>query len=253
MSLRSKLLRHPKPIHQFNDLESIKWVATNKPDWLLDNYKIRKSAETPILEKHLRLINIEPFFLSDSMFNGIHGGRHAYRVAINATFLMQSQFSLRKEEKEAVIISCLLHDCRRKNDNADIDHGKRASKWLLRQNNILPKHLHAYINPIVLSISSHNDSYGTILKLKDYKKYKAFVDTLKTADGLDRYRFPRSDWWFSDNFVKLKPDKKLKSIAFDLSVLSEAIYLETKDNKKSVMTALDILKNKKGPHLRALR
>ncbi|OGZ37927.1 MAG: hypothetical protein A3A94_03210 [Candidatus Portnoybacteria bacterium RIFCSPLOWO2_01_FULL_43_11] len=243
MNLRSSLIQSKKPAHQFHDAASLKWIASHRPKNLLNNYTV--DVDT------IRIIrNLKPWkrcenswFINNLIKDGIHGFRHVSRVAIHAVFLAIEHYNeISENEIKALMFAALLHDCRRKNDNADPRHGLRAADWLEKKPEIFPKKLHLLSPAIHFAISVHNDPYERIFTYSLYKKFKPFVDILKTADALDRYRFPRSDWWFSSKFITLCPGIKNLSLAFDLVIKSETLFLDTKDNIKSITEALKLLK-----------
>lgn len=247
MSLRIQLLsKSPKPKHQSLDAESLSWIASNKPTNLLKNYKINREVIS-IIEKNnpWNWCNAN-WFSSRFVKNGIHGFRHACRVAIYAASLA-IRFSKKNinNEIDASIFLGLLHDCRRENDNADYQHGMRTANWIKKNSKILPKNLRSLLPAICFSISMHNDPYENIFKKKEYKKFKFFTDILKTADALDRYRFPRSDWWPSLDFIILHPNVEDLSFAFDFTLKSEMFFLKSKNNHQALFKAWQQLKKNK--------
>lgn len=131
----------------------------------------------------------------------------------------------------------MLHDCKRENDNADERHGARVASWLERNQDVLQDEVKSLLLEIAFAIRVHNDSYDRICGMPSYKKHKLFVDVLKAADVLDRYRFPRSDWWFSRHFVRLYPSVQDMAFAFDLALESEDKYLKTRNNFESIAAA----------------
>ncbi len=237
MNLRQGLLQHEKPIHQFHDRDSLQWMISHKPKFLPGCHPlpgefieaVRKNKPWDRMDNR--------WFANDLTRDGIHGFRHACRVSLLAMYLALEHHPLSEKELAAVMFSGLLHDCRRKNDNADPRHGARAALWLERNRNILPGRLQSLIPAIRFSISVHNDPYPRFSGAASYKKYKPFVDLLKTADALDRYRFPRADWWISKKFIVLPAHKKGMAFAFELAYRSESFFFKTADNKRAILSS----------------
>ncbi|MEK7094381.1 MAG: hypothetical protein AAB903_03535 [Patescibacteria group bacterium] len=243
MSLRQDLLEKKKPTHQFHDSDSLDWIDSHRP---------RNISSDPISSSVDKLIlGFEPWkkgknmkFQNSAIQNGIHGFRHGCRVAIQALILGYNHYQLSQDELEAVMFAGLIHDCRRMNDNSDPHHGRRVALWLKNNKRVLPARLSVFLPAISFAIAVHSDSYEHIKKMQQYQRFKLFVDILKTADGLDRYRFPRSDWWFSSKFVMLKPSTQERSLAFDMVLKSEYHYLRSGKNKDSIQKAWITLKRK---------
>lgn len=245
MDLRALLFKSPKPAHQFHDNSSLRWLSSNRPNSFSTKYKI----ETFIIEavdKNKPWRQCEYSWFSNNFIrDGIHGFRHVCRVAIHSIALaLKIEPRISNDKIGAIMLAALLHDCRRKNDNADPNHGVRAAKWLNKDNTILPQYIQPLSEAIQFAISVHNDSYDKIVSQSDYGKFKFFVDILKTADALDRYRFPREDWWINSKFITLLPCVENMTFAYDLMLESEILYLKTKDNQRSIAEIWEKLKRK---------
>ena len=238
MDLRTSLLGREKPEHQFHDSVSLQWIDSHRPKELLDEYEI-DSQVIPFISdfkpwKQCR----DSWFLDHLIRDGIHGFRHVCRVAIYSLSLAVRYYpDISDDEINAMMFAGLLHDCRRKNDNADSQHGMRAAMWLDENSQILPKKLHLLSPAVCFAMSVHSDSYEDISARSEYGKFGKYVDILKTADALDRYRFPRSDWWLSPEFLRLRPSIKDMSFAFDFMAISENLFLSCKDNQESIAGA----------------
>ena len=129
------------------------------------------------------------------------------------------------DEAAAAMFMGLCHDCRRRNDNTDPLHGRRAARWLLCHPHILRGTAARFAQEIRYAIEVHNDRYDFFDKEHRYFRYGKWVDILKTADALDRYRFPREEWWLSDNFLRCIPSITEKAFAFDFCQESERRYV----------------------------
>jgi len=236
MNLRAALLGKEKPRHQFYDEGSLKWLLSHRPKNLLGSYRINPRLLDVVDSLRPWEKCDERWFSSHLTRDGIHGFRHACRVSIHALSLaLIYRKSISKDELEAIMFTGILHDCRRKNDNADLRHGVRTAEWLAKHSDVLPMRVLSFLPAMKFAISVHNDSYDDIQKRKNYRKFKFFVDIIKAADALDRYRFPRSDWWFSQHFIVLPVSIKEMSFAFDLAAISELLFFITKNNSKSIV------------------
>ena len=243
MELRTALFQSKKPHHQFYDEGSLKWLFSHKPKNLLRSYKINSTLLGIVDSLRPWEKCNDGWFLNHLIRDGIHGFRHACRVSIHAlSFALTYKKSISEDELKAIMFTGILHDCRRKNDNADLRHGVRTAEWLVEHSDAFPMRVLSFFPAIKFAISVHNDSYDSIKKRKNYKRFKFFVDIIKTADALDRYRFPRSDWWFSQHFVVLPVSVKEMSFAFDLAAISELMFFITRNNNKSIYWAWNFLK-----------
>lgn len=242
MDLRSLLLKTPKPTHQLHDKSSLRWISDNRPKYLFKEYKFEDIFVRKIQKNQPWNECNDGWFTGTLIKEGIHGFRHVCRVAVHTTLLaLQNKPNISDKEIEALMFVALLHDCRRKNDNEDSRHGTRAAEWLYKRNGVLPKRLQPFSGAIRFAISAHNDSYDQIIKRPNYKKFKFFVDVLKTADALDRYRFPIEDWWINTRFIALLPRIENMAFAFDLMLESEDLFLQTKNSRLAIKDALEKL------------
>jgi len=208
MNLREALLQSEKPTHQFHDGDSLAWLGANRAKVLSKNYQLPNQVIKVVEAINPWLWPDDSWFTDTLICNGIHGYRHNCRVAIHAMYLAVQNYDLSVDELMAIMFASLLHDCRRENDNADTGHGLRAANWLNEHGDILPKDIQGFLEHIKFAIAVHSDSYNEIVKGHVYAKFGSFVDILKTADSLDRFRFPRADWWFLAKFVKLIPTEE---------------------------------------------
>lgn len=236
-SLRDQLLEKVKPEHQNNDQESLDWIGLNKPNFNVSNSKISEEIK--------RMAEIKPWdyfrddFYSSKQTSGcIHGKNHAMRVAINILLLY---FESRPKKEIAIndlIYSALFHDCSRINDSKDVGHGERSS-GLLKSRAVAGEIEIKDLKSVLSSIYFHDLNYEMIEGNPNYTQSKTLCDLLKTADSLDRYRFPRNDWWIDDKCLKIIPSDTLKNFAFNLSINSEQEKLTNSDvNYNKVITKI---------------
>lgn len=214
---REQLLEKIKPAHQKNDEFSLQWLKQNLPN--ITKYNVDKYKEIIDLVDKIKpweKFNNE-FYVNPLVCECIHGRNHAIRVAIYCLVLNEiHQYGI---NPDVLIYMGLFHDCSRVDDNKDEGHGERSAQILktyllngLRVNNH---------DRILYSISVHEKNYPQIEQDNEYKSSEVYVNILKTADALDRYRFPRDDWWIDNKFLKLYPDDLSKKIAVDLVLRSE--------------------------------
>lgn len=217
---REQLLEKNKPLHQVNDTYSLDWIESNLP-----KIDVNKDEYNELLRMVLEFKPWDKFndnyYIDDQVVKCIHGKNHAVRVAINCLILNQIfKYSVNHDD---LIYMALFHDCGRLNDNKDEGHGERSSA-------ALGDYIKMGINiknpaPIMYSISVHEKMYSEIELNYEYSISKEYVDLLKAADALDRYRFPRDDWWINDTYLKLIPNDLSRKIAMDIVVKSERMSL----------------------------
>ena len=183
------------------DTETLEWIISNKPDFITKEIPLSlRNDEISLIKKYTPPDN---WFFNIDRFNSIHGVRHSIRVA---TYSLK----LQKEININLIIAAMLHDIRRINDKADLNHGKRSAVWFL---NNIPKitkkfgiKLDNYDIKEIYDMILYHDSKSDDIKNNIFNH----IDTLKTADALDRYCQPKLKWWISDDYLKLKPSQDMK-------------------------------------------
>lgn len=170
----------------------------------------------------------EDMFLRYNLCDSIHGIRHMFRVLINIGFLVRR---LEIPYKESIFWAAWLHDIHRINDNADIDHSTRAANWFIKNN------FQFWLSPKEEQITYHMIKFHNIQvpdKIDGY--YLRYIDILKKADALDRFRFPKKKRRPYDTFISdftedyIKPYKKMV-------YLSECFYLCGMGSKNAVLNA----------------
>jgi len=226
------------PKIQLMDIETLKWIETNRPNFT----KANPPFTSKILEQVKKYVPLKQWFLEKDCVDSIHGIRHILRVIANVSNLI---FNRKTDLITArnLLISSSLHDLRRKDDKGDEGHAVRARDWFMENSDKICRYFDIVlsiedIDEIASAIYFHEIPYGQILSDKGYLKHKEIIDLLKTADALDRYRLPKLKWWINDDFVKIVPDESEKSFAYNLVINSEKYYLSINDSVKSVLNSL---------------
>lgn len=219
-NLRYSLLQKEKPKHQNNDLISLEWISSNKPFFGNVNKKILEKLLNKILKIKPWDYFVSEFYLNKEVLNCIHGRNHSIRVAINLLFLGFQNKIPNDISLNDLIYSGLFHDCSRINDNNDLGHGEKSAIIFL--SNLEKEKIQVKNKSAIYSaIKFHDLDYKYFCNLKEYNKNKYLCDLLKTADSLDRYRFPRDDWWIDEKYLMILPNNITKNFAFDLCYLTE--------------------------------
>lgn len=230
MSLISLAQENNLPEQQFMDTETLAWIIRNKPDFFIKETSLSLSNdEINLIKKYTPSCD---WFLSIDRFNSLHGVRHSIRVAAYS-------LKLKKEINIALIIAAMLHDIRRINDKTDPYHGKRGATWFLDNMSEITKKFRIKLNNYdikeIHDMILYHDSQADDIKNNIFNH----IDTLKTADALDRYCQPKSKWWINDDYLKLKPSQDMKFFSYNLVVNSEKLAIKGFDGIKSVFCALN--------------
>ncbi len=220
------------------DAASLAWIVQHRPRALLCPGRFT-SKEKKIINslapwRHCR----STWWEQDAIRRGIHGFRHSCRVALHTLILGLCHRDITPPELSALMYAGLLHDCRRRNDNADVLHGPRMAALIAQQPEILPQRIRPWKDAVSDAIAFHSEVYRTIHPQKQYARSRAFIDILKTADALDRYRFPRSDWWLDLRHLVLIPERRLLAVAFELLVATEKEFLQHHRDRIAVQKGL---------------
>ncbi len=239
MSLIGLAIQKQLPQFQYMDEETLGWIKENKPK--LQNWSYRANLFNYPFNSQQPLHT--SWFYEPKIMDGIHGTRHAIRVSIYANALAKI-LNLSTQTQQIIIMTALLHDVRRKNDNEDPEHGMRCAEWI--ESNFLNIDCLKtgdtdLLSSIKVAIKLHEVDYNLMSKYIAYQKNSMIVDILKTADALDRYRLPKLKWWIDDKFLKLKPSDEFKAFAFDLIITSEKRFLQGNKSEASIIRALEDL------------
>ncbi len=145
------------------------------------------------------LLPIKLIFLNHNLYYSIHGITHTARVMLYSLIISKM---LNIDYKLPVFIAS-LHDTQRQNDREDLNHSKRASLYFL--NNIKTKYQEYIDKKDIISfvISNHNITNIDLMNEKNFEKI-FYLNLLKTADALDRFRLPKEKWWPNQNMIPFK-------------------------------------------------
>ena len=223
------------PRFQHMDAETLGWIDSNRPKG--DRIPLRSDLNSLRIQSVTWPID-PACYLEPRIIDGIHGIRHAMRVAIYAQLLAE-RHGLSERAQKLLVTAALLHDVRRIDDRADERHGARCAEWISHTENLAClKEFSPFEREIVKSTVAFHD-VPMDLDLPDRHDPSAILkDLLRTADALDRYRLPKRSWWMDESRLRMKPTDDLKAFAFDLVVTSERYFLAGEESFFSVMGAL---------------
>jgi len=228
-SLRDLIMEKNKPEHQFNDKESVEWIKMYEPNFKIELLEMREVINTLDEIKKISPWKIfqDEFYVSQQTVAGIHGRNHAIRVSVYALILNMLQNRDIKIDDRDILAAALFHDCARVNDRADQSHGDRSAvifKERIAGLNFSPRNM----DGVLFAIRHHDVDTKIVAETSNYAQYQRITELLKTADSLDRYRFPKIDWWIKDEFLKYIPNESLKKFAF---LLTTAIESESSERR----------------------
>jgi putative nucleotidyltransferase with HDIG domain len=236
MNLYELAQRKQLPKFQQMDSPTLDWIRAHRPD--LGGWRYSDICST--LTAGPEIPTFDPgWFLEPRVADGLHGTRHALRVALFARALA-AELGLSPTERQTVIAAALLHDIGRLHDQGDTEHGARGAKWVNENSDALAplQNLDAADRATAaLAILGHEIPYPGVEREPGYAAAGWTIDLLKTADALDRYRLPKTKWWLDDAFLKLRPSAALKSFAFDLVMESERRFLAGTESTTAVLGA----------------
>jgi len=219
------------PLHQSLDYETILWIINNYTN---NNESKIKITKKDILHcKKVIQIILDTFDIHKLLYGGkrigtLHGILHHFRVILYTIIILKQTH---KDDKFEFICICiaLFHDIRRKNDKKDPRHGERASLRLQKNNYIQELALRFNIKItkedcklICRCIKYHN----TEAIYKEDKYTLDYIEIIKLADALDRFRLPKTKRWIDNNYLTSLPEESLISFAHHLVVSSEISYLQ---------------------------
>lgn len=229
MSLVQQAATGTLPPHQLMDADTLEWIRNNRPGFPSCD-KCEARLVYPI---DLSCLPVGDWYESLDVSLGIHGISHAVRVSLFA-FVIAAHSHLSEREQRFIAVAGLLHDVSRRHDQHDENHGLRASTRLAEFSSLV-----SGLDEVTLAkvIRMHDDAYEQLDQDPDYRGHAVYVDILKAADALDRYRLPKLKWWLDEDRLRLTLPSWLVSSAFDTVVASEDAVLNGDDPREAVVTA----------------
>lgn len=238
-SLKSAKKKRP-PHYEFINRNTLLWIKKNRPCFNCELHSRGKDVDLNILKQ---FIIPNKWFINMNRINTLHGKRHIIRTALYS-LIISSICKCGKTKRRNITISSLLHDLRRLSDGEDSDHGRRGSRWFLKNMSMIESFFKTKLskkdqNEIYYSILWHNVPRASIVNNKNYLKYKKAIEVLRTADALDRYCQPKIEWRINDNYLIYIPDINLKKFAYELIIRSEQRFLNGLNNEDAVLGCLE--------------
>ncbi|MFF5242825.1 hypothetical protein ACFY3V_01015 [Streptosporangium sp. NPDC000095] len=222
------------------DQDTLNWIIRNRPT---------VGAAPALPHQPLLLMPEAVWFANPLLTDSIHGIRHGARVCVLAS-LLAHEHGLNRDDTAALCTAAAVHDCRRRDDRDDPEHGKRAADWFTRNSSTVttvfglpvPAHTAARAGT---AIGLHNIPYSafTPVEVRAYQQARLLVDLLKVADCLDRYRLPLQRWWPDPSHLRIVIPSWLPPIACDLMARSEQARLDGATHHEALTHALHTLSN----------
>lgn len=241
-SLVELAARKQLPHHQYTDHATVRWIESNRPEFADDSHSRLRSTSQRLL---CRSAIPTDWLAEPRLVDSLHGIRHGMRTAALAALLAEKA-KLSVDDTATLILAAALHDCRRFHDKDDQEHGSRAAIWLTDNADTVWGHFHLIASPsriaqAATAVRLHATPYSafTLDDQADHARAEQITDLLKSADALDRYRLPKLSWWPDPTHLRTDSFDQLRSIAFDLVLISEARHLAGVDSADAVVKALE--------------
>lgn len=223
------------------DHATIVWISDNRPDL--------PPAPKPVLSpqpKELLAHGGLPtqWWADPRLYTSLHGVRHAMRTAALAAVLAEAN-GLDDTDTVTAVIAAAVHDCQRRHDKDDRGHGNRAAIWLAANGDAVWGHFGLTATPrrivqAATAVRLHDVPYEafTADDQADHARTERITDVVKAADALDRYRLPKLKWWPDARYMREPAFDQMRSLAFDLVLVSERAYLAGASGTAAVRYAL---------------
>lgn len=241
LTLLQLITTNQAPKRQYIDQATVTWIKENPPH--LPEMSETVTINDSVIELVEKFFPSQEWFTLAPAYNSIHGILHITRVITHALIIAHEKFSSDKQFLTNLAIAASLHDIARINDNQDPHHGQRAQEWFKSNYQKIEKQFEITLNPddiktISVVIAMHNQEYLDIADSKEYQQYKDYIDIIKTADALDRYRFPKMEWRIDENRLKIIPSPQHLKFAYELSYSTEDAGLNQEKSPELVITTL---------------
>jgi hypothetical protein len=215
--------------HQENDIETCSVILStvNQSSFLLpkiNNITI-SSNDWSFLQNVLPDISV---YLNSNLYYSLHGITHTARVMLYSLIISK----LLNIKYELPVFIASIHDIRRLNDRGDKEHGKRAGEYFLSNFNKNYNDFASKKDIIYYSLCNHNNiEYSNNFEINFY------LDLLKTADALDRFRLPKEKWWCNANIIPFKFFNNILEL-FKIYVCRTEIDFITSKRIKNIVNVL---------------
>ncbi|MFJ7902946.1 hypothetical protein ACIQ6V_21040 [Streptomyces sp. NPDC096198] len=240
-SLIDLAARGQLPLHQHMDHATIVWINDNRPSL--------PPAPKPVLRPQPKELLVHgglptPWWADPRLYTSLHGVRHAMRTAVLAAVLAEAN-GLDDTDTATAVIAAAVHDCQRRHDKDDRGHGTRAAIWLAANADAVWGHFGLTATPrrivqAATAVRLHDVPYEafTADDQADHARAERITDVVKAADALDRYRLPKLKWWPDALYIREPAFDQMRSLAFDLVLVSERAYLAGASGTAAVRYAL---------------
>ena len=236
------------PDHQFMDRRTLDWIESHEEVLFTGEaaYPDQMALTEPSIQAAIEQFTPPAdWYLSPALTDSIHGVRHTLRVIALACLISTPEITNEPFTKQTSLAAS-LHDLRRLHDRHDLNHGLRAARWWLENEQSVSRtfHLaHPDTSAVFHAIRLHDIPYEqfSIADRDEYANHRRLVDTLRLADALDRYRLPKAKWWIDDRKLALTASVPLKHLAFRLAIQSERRFLEGLESAEAVRSAVRCL------------
>ena len=171
----------------------------------------------------LKYIPKRNYFLNADLYDTTHGIRHILRVMIYA-YIIALQY---KQDPVPAIIAAAWHDLRRLDDFSDKEHGERGFIFF-------KQHANSFSNILTLE---QIEFVAEAIRYHDHNGYKSdniYLNILKTADALDRYRLKNEPGWPKAERIPLQEGLKFIPLFRNFTLQTEYSFLKCKDSLQSI-------------------
>jgi len=229
------------PRHQYTDTATVEWIKANRPAFPPAWPPSLRGATRALVE---RAAIPKAWLAEPKLADSLHGLRHSLRTAA-LTALLADWHGLDENATATAVVAAALHDSQRLHDQDDSGHGARGALWLAANADLVWGHFGLSATPrrviqAATAVRLHDVAYDAFSAddRADYAGALRICDLVKVADALDRYRLPKLSWWPDSRHVREPAFDQLRSLAFDLVVISEGAFLAGAGSSASVAYAI---------------
>lgn len=120
------------------------------------------------------------------------------------------------------MLASSLHDICRIDDNEDFEHSKRAANRFIQNKNLFVNKININVDLVYNMIFFHNSKSDNDIECTKESLY--MIELFKSADAIDRYRFPKTKWRPSFERLKFPFSEETINIHKSLIYKSELLY-----------------------------